>query len=181
MTSKLIDVQFSSPWFWWAWQGCLRLDQDPILCLWSFFLDVDGLKNFPWEILRLLFLNLDVVSIYLVSAITPRNMFINRFGSRCPFDSEFKQESLETFPDSSNLSHLSIGEIKVCRRVMVWRLLVTPAVLKVLRNCSEDPSFFSDTGSISKVGGFPVCCLLWRMPSLCNRSCGAVSLHAWLP
>ena len=50
----------------------------------SFFLDVDGLKNFPWEILRLLFLNLDVVSIYLVNVITPRNMFINKFGSSCP-------------------------------------------------------------------------------------------------
>ena len=37
VTSTLIDVHFSSPWSWWGWQGCPRLDQDHdlVLCLCS--------------------------------------------------------------------------------------------------------------------------------------------------
>ena len=33
VTSKLIDVQFLSPWSCWVSQGCPRLDPGPILCL----------------------------------------------------------------------------------------------------------------------------------------------------
>ena len=55
-------------------------------------------------------------------------------------DPQSKQESSQTVPDCLNLSDLSPGETKVCRNVM-YRLKAvgTPAVLKALRNFSEDP------------------------------------------
>ena len=50
----------------------------------SFLSDVDGLKDFSRQVLRLLFKNLDVIPVYLVGVVAPCHMFINcRPGSCC--------------------------------------------------------------------------------------------------
>ena len=88
VTSKLIDVQFSSNWSlseidevvpdWIKIQSSVSIQV-------RFFLsDVDDLKDFSSEVLGLLLKNLEVIPVYLVGVFAPFHMFINcRNGSCC--------------------------------------------------------------------------------------------------
>ena len=151
--------------------------------IWSSFPDVNSFKDFPWQILWFLFKDLNGIPVYVVSVITPCDMLVySRFGSGSPWFM-FSQPFFQLSASLSNVNRLVIQtrEIidcpwlfqlvrfilwwnKVCRNVLYsLKAVGTPAVLKALRNFSEDLSMygnvtvgvlFLDTGSFPWVVAF---------------------------